>query len=187
MGEKLGSLNLLDNDRPESHDKEESSLDPKPPSADSVHILLKQALHADDRAFLLDCLYTQDEKVIAKFISQLNPSGLLKLLQSLISIIQSRGAILACALPWLRSLLLQHASGIISQESSLSALNSLYQVIDDVDENETITPFIYESDTSDDEGSEEGMETDQENEEEEETNGALDGVSDFEGIEDMSE
>ncbi|CAN6542917.1 unnamed protein product [Malus baccata var. baccata] len=154
MGEKLGSLNLLDNDRPESHDKEESSLDPKPPS------------------------------VIAKFISQLNPSGLLKLLQSLISIIQSRGAILACALPWLRSLLLQHASGIVSQESSLSALNSLYQlssvldvhytgVIDDVDENETITPFIYESDTK--------------NEEEEETNGALDGVSDFEGIEDMSE
>lgn len=212
MGEKLGSLNLLDNDRPESHDKEESSLDPKPPTADSIHILLKQALHADDRALLLDCLYTQDEKVIAKSISQLNPSGLLKLLQSLISIIQSRGAILACALPWLRSLLLQHASGIVSQESSLSALNSLYQliesrvstfqsalqlssvldvhypgVIDDVDENETITPFIYESDTSDGEGSEEAMETDQENEEEEESDGALDGVSDFEGIEDMSE
>ncbi|CAN6542915.1 unnamed protein product [Malus baccata var. baccata] len=213
MGEKLGSLNLLDNDRPESHDKEESSLDPKPPTADSIHILLKQALHADDRALLLDCLYTQDEKVvIAKSISQLNPSGLLKLLQSLISIIQSRGAILACALPWLRSLLLQHASGIVSQESSLSTLNSLYQliesrvstfhsalqlssvldvhysgVIDDVDENETITPFIYESDTSDGEGSEEAMETDQENEEEEESDGALDGVSDFEGIEDMSE
>ncbi|KAM1203845.1 hypothetical protein FF1_019844 [Malus domestica] len=212
MGEKLGSLNLLDNDRPESHDKEESSLDPKPPTADSIHILLKQALHADDRALLLDCLYTQDEKVIAKSISQLNPSGLLKLLQSLISIIQSRGAILACALPWLRSLLLQHASGIVSQESSLNALNSLYQliesrvstfqsalqlssvldvhypgVIDDVDENETISPFIYESDTSDGEGSEEAMETDQENEEEEESDGALDGVSDFEGIEDMSE
>ncbi|CAN6678885.1 unnamed protein product [Malus baccata var. baccata] len=168
MGEKLGSLNLLDNDRPESHDKEESSLDPKPPSADSVHILLKQALHADDT-------------VIAKFISQLNPSGLLKLLQSLISIIQSRGAILACALPWLRSLLLQHTQLI---ESKVSTFQS---VIDDVDENETITPFIYESNTSDGEGSEEGMETDQENEEEEETNGALDGVSDFEGIEDMSE
>jgi hypothetical protein len=40
----------------------------------------------------------------------------------------SRGAILACALPWLKSVLLQHASGIISQESSLLALNSLFQV-----------------------------------------------------------
>ncbi|TQD93591.1 hypothetical protein C1H46_020799 [Malus baccata] len=57
-------------------------------------------------------------------------------------------------------------------------------VIDDVEENETITPFIYESDTSDGEGSEEAMETDQENEKEEEFDGALDGVSDFEGIED---
>ncbi|TQD79018.1 hypothetical protein C1H46_035424 [Malus baccata] len=172
MGEKHESLELLDNERPESHDKEESSLDPKPPSADSVHILLKQALHADDRAFLLDCIYTQDEK--------------------------SRCAILACALPWLRSLLLQHASGIVSQESSLSALNSIYQliasrvstfrfsaieclrralyrVIDDVDENVTITPLIYESDTSDEEGYEE------------EPDGALDGVSDFDGIEDTSE
>lgn len=41
---------------------------------------------------------------------------------------RARGAVLACALPWLRSLLLQHASGIMSQESSLLALNSLYQV-----------------------------------------------------------
>ena len=39
-----------------------------------------------------------------------------------------RGAVLVSALPWLRSLLLQHASGIMSQESSLIALNSLYQV-----------------------------------------------------------
>ncbi|XP_048439648.1 protein GrpE-like [Pyrus x bretschneideri] len=60
-------------------------------------------------------------------------------------------------------------------------------VIDDVDENETITPFIYESDTSDGEGSEEAMETDQENEEEDESDVALDGVSDFEVIEGMSE
>ena len=39
-----------------------------------------------------------------------------------------RGSILACALPWLRSLLLQHSTRIMSQESSLLALNSLYQV-----------------------------------------------------------
>lgn len=39
-----------------------------------------------------------------------------------------RGAVLACALPWLKSLLLQHSSSIMSQESSLAALNSLFQV-----------------------------------------------------------
>ncbi|GAB2302194.1 hypothetical protein Dimus_036211 [Dionaea muscipula] len=39
-------------------------------------------------------------------------------------------AIVACAIPWLRSLLLQHASFFMSQESSLVALNSLYQLIE---------------------------------------------------------
>lgn len=97
-------------------------------------------------------------QVISKSIAQLNSSDVLKLLHSLISIIQSRlahlispflifklcpqikntiskfscliyrGAILVCALPWLNGLLLQHASRIMSQESSLLALNSLYQV-----------------------------------------------------------
>ncbi|KAJ7003190.1 polyubiquitin 11-like isoform X3 [Populus alba x Populus x berolinensis] len=128
MGEKLASITLQDNGKTNSLEIEESPPHAKPPSADSVNILLKQALRADDRALLLDCLYTQDEKVIANSISLLNPSDVLKLLQSLLSIIHSRGAILACALPWLRSLLLQHSTGIMSQESSLHALNSLYQV-----------------------------------------------------------
>lgn len=66
MGEKLASLHLLDNDGAQTHEKQESSIDAKPPSADSVHVLLKQALHADDRALLFDCLYTQDEKVSSR-------------------------------------------------------------------------------------------------------------------------
>ena len=65
MGEKLSSLHLQDNDKSKNQEKKESSPQAKPPSADSVDILLKQALHADDRALLLDCLYTQDEKVSA--------------------------------------------------------------------------------------------------------------------------
>uniref|UniRef100_A0A2P2KI64 WD repeat-containing protein 43-like n=1 Tax=Rhizophora mucronata TaxID=61149 RepID=A0A2P2KI64_RHIMU len=130
MGEKLASLNLLEDQKAESHVKQESPSHANPPSADSVDILLKQALHADDHALLLDCLYTQDKKVIVNSISQLRTSDAIKLLHFLISIIQSRGAIVACALPWLKSLVLQHASGIMSQESSLVALNSLYQIIE---------------------------------------------------------
>ncbi|KAL9387722.1 hypothetical protein Peur_020846 [Populus x canadensis] len=209
MGEKLASITLQDNGKTNSLEIEESPPHAKPPSADSVNILLKQALRADDRALLLDCLYTQDEKVIANSISLLNPSDVLKLLQSLLSIIHSRGAILACALPWLRSLLLQHSTGIMSQESSLHALNSLYQliesrvstfqsalqlsscidflyagVVDDAsDENHTVTPVIYEDNDESDEESEDAMETDQDSKEEE----ASDGLSDIEGIDGMSE
>ncbi|KAL3598595.1 hypothetical protein D5086_006513 [Populus alba] len=230
MGEKLASITLQDNGKTNSLEIEESPPHAKPPSADSVNILLKQALRADDRALLLDCLYTQDEKVvfsaldmlmlnftyrrftlvIANSISLLNPSDVLKLLQSLLSIIHSRGAILACALPWLRSLLLQHSTGIMSQESSLHALNSLYQliesrvstfqsalqlsscidflyagVVDDAsDENHTVTPVIYEdNDESDDEESEDAMETDQDSKEDQE---ASDGLGDIEGSDGMT-
>ena len=57
MGEKLASLNIK-NDDVALQERET-----KPPSADSVHVLLKQALHADDRSLLLECLFRQDEKV----------------------------------------------------------------------------------------------------------------------------
>lgn len=63
MGEKLAILNLQDIDKTESPEKQESPPLAKPPSADSVNVILKQALHAEDRALLLDCLYNQDEKV----------------------------------------------------------------------------------------------------------------------------
>ncbi|XVE83520.1 hypothetical protein DITRI_Ditri16bG0094100 [Diplodiscus trichospermus] len=204
MGERLASLNLLENGKNETHEEQEkegSSPRTKAPIADSVNVLLNQALHADDRALLLDCLYSQDDKVIANSVSQLNSSNVLKLLQSLISVIQSRGAALACALPWIKSLLLQHAGGIMSQESSLLALNSLYQLIesrvatfesalqisscldllyagiveDELDENGTI-PVIFE-DGSDKQESEDAMESDE----------AFDGIIDFEGIGDMSD
>ncbi|CAJ2656242.1 unnamed protein product [Trifolium pratense] len=212
MGEKLASLNLLDENKSKSEKEQESLVSLKPPSADSVHILLKQALNADDRALLLDCLYTQDEKVIIKSVAQLNPSNVLKLLNSLISIIESRGAILSCALPWLKCLLLQHASGIMSQESSLKVLNSVYQLIEsrvstfksvfqlssfldilytgvldeEVDEVETV-PIIY-VDTDDSEAeSEDVMETDKDSNDGELSDEGFDNLSDIEVSDGMME
>ena len=64
MGEKLASLSVLDGNKSRSDIEQESSIPAKPPSADSVHVLLKQALNADDRTLLLDCLFTQNEKVL---------------------------------------------------------------------------------------------------------------------------
>ncbi|RDY04421.1 WD repeat-containing protein 43, partial [Mucuna pruriens] len=211
MGEKLASLSLLDENKFRNDKEEESSVSAKPPSADTVHVLVKQALNADDRTLLLDCLYTQDEKVIRKSIAQLNPSNVLKLLNSLISIIESRGAILACALPWLKYLLLQHASGIMSHESSLKVLNSLYQLIEsrvstfksaiqlsscldilytgvideEVDEGDMV-PVIYE-DKDSEESSEDAMETDQDSQDEEQSEEKFDGASDNDESDDMME
>lgn len=63
MAEKLASLDLQNGENEKSDVEKASSPTIKPPSADSVHVLLKQALHADDHSLLLDCLYTRDEKV----------------------------------------------------------------------------------------------------------------------------
>lgn len=59
MEQKLESLNLFN----KCEFLEEQSASLAPPSADSVYILLKQALRADDHAELLKCMYNRDEKV----------------------------------------------------------------------------------------------------------------------------
>ena len=62
MGEKLATLNLS-TDSNQLQPQEPSQPQTQPPSADSVQVLLRQALRADDRVLLLDCLYNRDEKV----------------------------------------------------------------------------------------------------------------------------
>ncbi|KAK4267517.1 hypothetical protein QN277_024287 [Acacia crassicarpa] len=208
MGDKLAGLNLQDeNDKSRSVEEQESSVLTMPPSANSVDILLKQALHADDRALILDCLFTQDEKVIQKTISQLKTSHVHKFFNFLLSnIAESRGAIMACALPWLKFLLLEHASVITSQESSLRDLNSLNQLVgsrvstfksaiefsttmdllyagdigDEEDEGGKTVPVIYEDQDSDEE-SDDAMDTDQNTQDEVQSDNALDRDKIIEG------
>lgn len=188
MEEKLVSMNLLN----KSEFTKEQPPSMAPPSADSVHILLKQALRADDHAELLKCLYNRDEKVIVKSISLLTPADVVKLLKFFVLQMQSRGATLVCLLPWLQTLLNQHMSSIVSQESSLVLLNSLNQLVDartstfklalqlsttldylfseiaddETDEEEAAPPIIYEDKDTDEEESEvDVMETDGQSEE----------------------
>ncbi|KAL8137927.1 hypothetical protein V2J09_003928 [Rumex salicifolius] len=210
MAEKLATIDFSNNKTTEVEEK----LEPhraQPPSADSVSVLLKQAIHADDRALLLDCLYNQDQKVISNSVSALSSSDTFKLLNSLLSIAQSRGAVLACALPWLRSLLLQHASKIMSQESSLAALNSLYQLIDSrvstfsaavqlgssldslyagatgdvTDEDEAAAPVIYndDDDSEDDDDDEESSKEDAAMETDQEDGEEVEGSSNVSDVE----
>uniref|UniRef100_A0A0D9Y1S5 Small-subunit processome Utp12 domain-containing protein n=1 Tax=Leersia perrieri TaxID=77586 RepID=A0A0D9Y1S5_9ORYZ len=182
-----------------------------PPSADSVHVLLKQALRSDDHASLLNCLYNKDHKVIVNSVSLLTPADAVKLLKFFISLMQSRGAVLVCLLPWLQILLSQHMSSIVSQESSLLLLNSLYQLIDartstfksslqlstsldylfseivddESDEEERPPPIIYEDKETDDEESE--VDDMKINEETEDMGGVTDACEHSDGSEVMSD
>ncbi|CAL5054809.1 unnamed protein product [Urochloa decumbens] len=213
IGEKLATLDLI-NRYNERNDTEEQTLSMAPPSADSVHILLKQALRADDNVSLLTCLYNRDEKVITKSVSLLTPADVVKLLKFFVLQIQSRGAVLVCLLPWLQTLLSQHMSSIVSQDSSLSLLNSVYQLIDartstfksalqlsttldylfneiaddEADDEEVAPPIIYEDKDTDDEESEaDDMETDGEEDTDDEEDAELGDVTDASEHSDGSE
>uniref|UniRef100_A0A7C8YU27 Small-subunit processome Utp12 domain-containing protein n=2 Tax=Opuntia streptacantha TaxID=393608 RepID=A0A7C8YU27_OPUST len=142
---------------------------------------------------------------------RLNPTDVFKLLDSLISMIQSRGAVLACAVPWLRSLLVLHLSRIMSQESSLVSLNSLSELIesrigtlspalqlassldflcsgvedDGLDDYESAAPVIFEDNDESEEEEEsrdDVMDTDEDNNELEE----LSGISGVDELEDLA-
>ncbi|XP_052138467.1 uncharacterized protein LOC127757083 [Oryza glaberrima] len=214
MEEKLATLNLLNGggDGTAGEATQEQPLPVvMPPSADSVHVLLKQALRADDHASLLNCLYNKDHKVIVNSISLLTPADAVKLLKFFILLMQSRGAVLVSLLPWLQSLLRQHMSSIVSQESSLLLLNSLYHLIDartstfksslqlstcldylfsEIDddgsgEEEGSPPIIYEDKDTDDEESEvDDMETSGEGED---LGGVTDASEHSDGSEVMSD
>ncbi|XP_020594021.1 uncharacterized protein LOC110034099 isoform X2 [Phalaenopsis equestris] len=130
MAEKLARVELIGDGEAKNATETEAPPPTTIPTADSLHVLLKQAIHAQDHALLVECLSTTDGKVITNSTALLNPSDVLMLLKSLLSLIESRGSLLIHAIPWLRSLLLQHASCIASQESSFLILNSFCQLID---------------------------------------------------------
>jgi U3 small nucleolar RNA-associated protein 5 len=68
MAEKLAALSLP-TDADGAEEEQSAAAAVVPPSADSVHVLLRQALRADDRAALLGCLCNRDDKVSFFFLS----------------------------------------------------------------------------------------------------------------------
>ena len=69
MGEKLADMSLVADAKLVESKQEDHPAEVKPPSADSVHLLLKQALRAEDHALLLNCLYTKDDQVWQHFLN----------------------------------------------------------------------------------------------------------------------
>ncbi|CAH8382486.1 unnamed protein product [Eruca vesicaria subsp. sativa] len=154
---------LVDNAHNEpTGEKISSSSDDKPPTAASVNVLLRQALHADDRS--------SQASEFSSANTSIKGCGF--------SLYGFRG---------LSVLLLTHSSGIMSRylsfNCSVGKTESL-RIVDDLDEEEDegAGPVIYEEER---EGTEEAIATD----EEADASGdeAADGVTDFEDFDYMSD
>ncbi|KAK9122883.1 hypothetical protein Sjap_012485 [Stephania japonica] len=163
MGEKLGSLNFQIDDQAKTLAGEEMSApSANAPRADSIHVLLKQALHADDDSLLLNCLFTQVKKarlhiygrrVIANSISLLSPSDVMKLFHSLIPIIQSRFDV-SFSSPFLIESRVATSRSALQLASYLDYLSAaIFE--DGDDETSPMTPIVFEDNDESSEGGEE--------------------------------
>lgn len=130
MEEKLMKLGILDEEKENNQRKSTDPSAPIAPSADSVIVLLTQALRSGDNLLLEKCLSVTSSRVIKKSVISMNPTHAIDLLKDLVYKLKSSPGRAMSILPWIRALLLQHASYIMSEESSLIVLNTLYQMID---------------------------------------------------------
>ncbi|XP_021988727.1 uncharacterized protein LOC110885350 [Helianthus annuus] len=81
-----------DIDEPTKGEKLAEMSPTKPPNVESAHLMLKQALQAeDDRSLLLRCLYTDNGKLIVDSIPLLNSCELSKLIEFLIGVSRELG------------------------------------------------------------------------------------------------
>ncbi|KAI5059090.1 hypothetical protein GOP47_0025409 [Adiantum capillus-veneris] len=127
MEEKLKALGIMPDEGEEEEEKQGSVA---PLKADSLQVLMTQALESYDKALLKQCLSVTDNKIIVKTVQMLNPSVAAKFLQMSVDNLDLRTGRALVLVPWIKAVLLYHASYIMSSPSIQPILSSLYQVID---------------------------------------------------------
>jgi hypothetical protein len=101
-----------------------------PLKADSLAVLLSQALRSSDRALLERCLSVGRERVIVSSVKRLVPMDAALLLKAAVERLQtkpSRGQQLAA---WIQAVLLHHTAYLMSAPAAAPLMSSLYQIIE---------------------------------------------------------
>jgi U3 small nucleolar RNA-associated protein 5 len=101
-----------------------------PLKADSLAVLLSQALRSSDRALLERCLSVGRERVITNSVKRLVPMDAVLLLKAAVERLQtkpSRGQQLAA---WIQAVLLHHTAYLMSAPAAAPLMSSLYQIIE---------------------------------------------------------
>ncbi|GLJ14877.1 hypothetical protein SUGI_0242040 [Cryptomeria japonica] len=130
MEEKLMQLGIIEKEKEDDPSQPSHALTPIPPNADSVVVLLRQALRSNDMILLAQCLDVRDPMVRRNSVYSLSSADALKLFKSMVHRLKSGPRRAPYLLPWIKLVLLRHASSIMSDESSISFLNTLYQMIE---------------------------------------------------------
>jgi U3 small nucleolar RNA-associated protein 5 len=101
-----------------------------PIKADSLAVLLTQALRSGDRSLLERCLAVRNEEVVNNTVRRLAPGDVAAFLRAAVARLQSspaRGEQLAA---WVRAVLLHHAAFLAGGGGGAGTLGHLYQLIE---------------------------------------------------------
>jgi len=107
-----------------------SSLERAPPTADSLVVVLEQALQSADEALLEHCLSVNDPQVVGGTVSRLSAVRVVPLLTKLVAKFEKRPQRVPLVAMWVRSLLVAHAGYLASIPNLATQLSKLYQAVD---------------------------------------------------------
>ncbi|KAK9919005.1 hypothetical protein WJX75_008642 [Coccomyxa subellipsoidea] len=130
LGQRLEALQLRNQQERMDVDGAAGALQAGPLKADSVAVLLGQALQAQDKALLEKCLNTGNEAVIAASVRRLRPHHAAALLEAAVERLRARANRGASLTAWIRAVLLHHTAYLMAAPGVLPILASLSQTIE---------------------------------------------------------
>ncbi|KAI8922261.1 WD40-repeat-containing domain protein, partial [Powellomyces hirtus] len=102
----------------------------RPPTANSLHQMLSQAIHTSDVQLLEQALQVHDGDMILATVRRLPPSQVIPLLDQLMLRLQKRPNRAKELIEWVRAVVLVHAGYLMSVPHITSSLGALYQTLD---------------------------------------------------------
>ncbi len=101
-----------------------------PIKADSLGVLLTQALRSGDRALLERCVGVSDARVVNNTVRRLLPADAAAFLRAAVERLQSKPARGGQLSAWIRAVLVHHTAYLMSSPGVQGVLTSLYQTIE---------------------------------------------------------
>ncbi|GLC46652.1 hypothetical protein PLESTB_001550400 [Pleodorina starrii] len=98
--------------------------------ADSLSVLLTQAIRSNDRALLERCMATSNPTVIANTVARIVPMDAALFLKAAVDRLVSKPNRAVQLVPWIRAVLHHHTAYLMSAPGVQPALTSLFQAID---------------------------------------------------------
>eukprot|EP00958_Prasinococcus_capsulatus_P027392 scaffold5498_cov323-Prasinococcus_capsulatus_cf.AAC.3 len=118
-GPTLGEMiNRLDITEGKLTAQNTETTEPLPASADSLAVLLSQALQADDASMLERCLNVTDARVVSNTVRRLQAAEAVKFLDATVTRLRGRPGRAEPLTVWIKSVLLTHTSALINMPSA---------------------------------------------------------------------